>query len=30
MEKNVPTSLNSLKTKVNDSDVGKLKPVPED
>ena len=25
---NVPTSLNNLKTKVNDLDVGKLKTVP--
>ena len=27
---NVPTSLNNLKTKVNDLDVGKLKTVPLD
>ena len=27
---NVPTSLNNLKTKVDDSDVGKLKTVPID
>ena len=27
---NVPTSLNNLKTKVNDLDVGKLKTVPVD
>ena len=27
---NVPTSLNNLKTKVDDLDVGKLKTFPED
>ena len=27
---NVPTSLNNLKTKLDDIDVGKLKPVPVD
>ena len=27
---NVPTSLNNLKTNVDDLDVGKLKAVPED
>ena len=27
---NVPTSVNSLKAKVDDLDVGKLKPVPVD
>ena len=27
---NVPTSLNNLKAKVDDSDVGKLKTVPVD
>ena len=27
---NVPTSLNNLKTKANDLDVGKLKTVPVD
>ena len=27
---NVPTSLNNLKTNVDDLDVGKLKTVPED
>ena len=27
---NVPTSLNNLKTKVNNLDVGKLKTVPVD
>ena len=27
---NVPTSLNNLKTKLNDLDVGKLKTVPVD
>ena len=27
---NVPTSFNNLKTKVDDSDVGKLKTVPAD
>ena len=27
---NIPTSLNNLKTNVDDLDVGKLKTVPED
>ena len=27
---NVPTSFNNFKTKINDSDVGKLKTVPVD